>query len=109
MSDDKWLWAMYLVSVLGSILAMLYPRLLGLVRGGPAIAVLYRKPFSSITGYAFGVVAVSAIVSALGFAAFIRGTDLEAPVKDLGLLAYFSAFTFGFGAGSAAEEPLKAP
>jgi hypothetical protein len=104
---NKWLLEMYAVAVIGAVLAMLYPRLLARIKKGPTLsAQLYRASVQGWGGYLATVLAVSCIVTALGFAAFITGS-LEDEVKKLGGLAFFSAFTFGFGAGSATEEPLK--
>lgn len=105
---DRWIIAMYLVSVAGALAAMFWPPLLAAFRNGPGIAQTYRVGGGGNGAYIAAAVVIAFVVSALGFFAFAQSA-LRDDLKALGALAYFSAFTFGFSAGSAIEEPLKKP
>lgn len=105
---DNWILSMYLISVAGALAAMFWPPLLAKFRAGPSISDMYRVGGASNAGYILAAVAIALVVSALGFFAFAQGA-IKDDLKALGALAYFSAFTFGFSAGSAIEEPLKKP
>lgn len=101
MTDNAWILSMYGVSVVGALAGMFYPMLIGTWRAGPGL--LGQRVNFIVAG-----IVIALIVSALGFFAYLNPA-LRDGLKDLGLLAFFSAFTYGFGAGCAIEEPLKKP
>ena len=43
---------------------------------------------------------LSGIAAGLGYVAYMSDEDNRANLKELGFLAYFSAFTYGFGAAA---------
>ena len=115
----NWLWFMFGWSVVGALIAMFWPAFIAIFRTGPSGIRIYRAivvgSISAATTTGIGnwirflavSVLIAVVVSGLGFVAFIRGEDTQQDLHSLGVLAYFMAFTYGFGAGSAIEEPLE--
>ncbi len=52
---------------------------------------------------------IAGIASAVGFAGFLKGPDEQKKLADLGSLAFFMAFNYGFMASSVIEEALRNP
>jgi len=104
---NQWIFEMYTVSFVGALAAMFWPVLLNVFRNGPSLVETYRiGKTTSRVAYFAAAVAIALVVSALGFFAFGQAA-IKDELQALGALAYFSAFTYGFSAGSAIEEPLK--
>lgn len=103
---DGWILSMYMVSVAGALAALFWPPILATFKDGPPVSVLYRTGGSGWGRYIAAAVFIAFAVSALGFFAYAQGA-IKDDLKALGGLAFFSAFTYGFSAGSAIEEPLK--
>lgn len=68
-------------------------------------------PFVRYTGkmIVFLVVAflIALVSTAIGFATFLQNDETRTALQSTGLLAYFSAFNYGFTAASVVSEPLK--
>ena len=87
------------------------------VPGPPIIRFLYRVievillPFIRFTSKMVLFVAVAFLIalisSAVGFAAFLQDEQTRRALEATGLLAYFSAFNYGFTAATLVSEPLK--
>ena len=103
----QWLLIMFLVSVAGSIFALVWPNLVARFRNGPRNQ--YRIPGGGLLGWLLVVVVIGAVLAAVGFGAFLNDKETRDELKALGFLGYFSAFTYGFSTGALVEEPLKKP
>lgn len=85
---------------------------------GPAVLrVLYRiaelvlLPFVKYTGKMLLLITAALLIalvsSAVGFGAFLQDEQTRKTLESTGLLAFFSAFTYGFTTATLVTEPLK--
>jgi len=49
-------------------------------------------------------IVIAAVASAVGFFVFLQDAEVREKLQSLGSLAFFAAFSNGFGAASLAEE-----
>ena len=87
------------------------------VPGPPILRFAYRVlevvllPFVRFTSKMVLFVSVALLIalvsSAVGFAAFLQDEGTRKALESTGILAYFSAFNYGFTAATLVSEPLK--
>ena len=120
-----WTTKMFIVSVIGSFAALMWPILVALYKkksadiykmlsiGGGArsdggfIAYSAILVIGGILGFLILAFVISAIAAAVGFAAFLQDDQKRVAIQNLGSVAYFVAFSYGFSAASLVGEPLK--
>ena len=115
---NEWIIQMFIAAVLGSYAGLLWPILVALYRKQSTqifsmLEIKIMKAnnvlliiFKIILFFAVGLV-IAIIAAAIGFAAFLQDETTRETLKNLGILAYFSAFTYGFSSASLVEEGLK--
>lgn len=107
---DGWIAEMFGVAIGGAFVGLLYPSLVKLFRESAPPLIYVSAALSPGKRWAvyLGVgLVLSAILAALGFVTFLGDEENRQSLKDSGVVAYFAAFTYGFGAASLVEEPLK--
>jgi len=115
---------MFIVSVIGSFAALMWPILVALYKKKSADIYKMLNISASVTGLSLMVsptivavggvlgflilaILISAIAAAVGFAAFLQDDKTRLAIQNLGSAAYFAAFSYGFSAASLVGEPLK--
>ncbi len=106
---NEWLLKMFVVSVVGSAFALMWPLLVARFRAGPKPKYRGTGDSGSTAVWFLVVLVIAAVLAAVGFGVFLGEKDTRDELKALGLLGYFSAFTYGFSTGALIEEPLKKP
>jgi hypothetical protein len=106
-----WLQTMFLWVVVGNYLGLFWPVLVKqFQKDYPPIEPRYAYgvpfPWKVVRLLLVGLV-IAIASAALGFVAFLGDATKQREMEATGVLAYFSAFTYGFGAASFIEEPLK--
>ena len=105
-----WTVWMLIATVVGAFAGIWYPSLVAWFKhnapdyhlssvADPAPLRLFKALVASLL--------ISAIVALLGFVAFLGDAANQTALQATGLLAYVSAFTSGFTAGTVFEEPLR--
>jgi hypothetical protein len=122
----QWLWSMFGVMCAGTFCGLIWPLAIAWWRSQQAELYKWISPPTKYGGVApssfgkfwvdyllpfvkFAIVStfITAVVAALAFGPFLSDGETRKKLYELGWLAYFSAFSAGFAAGSAAEEPMK--
>ncbi len=103
-----WLQRMYLFSAIGSCTGVFWPTLVKLFKMNQPVALENQPPSRRYVVYIVLGVVIGVVVAALTFATFLGSKENQDQLKAAGSIAYFTAFSAGFAAGSLFEEPLKA-
>jgi hypothetical protein len=114
-----WPAQMFLMSVIGSLVGLFWPMLIALwLDQGKRLGILAPEGgIWSRLGPAFRIglrillffvlsVIIGFITAALGISGFMGNERNQEKLQDLGYLAYFSAFAYGFTAASLVGVPL---
>lgn len=102
-----WMSWMFASVAFGSFSGLFWPAVVKAFRKSTPTAVAFSDPRMKILRYLGLGVIIALVVSALGFASFLGTPEQQDALRKLGTLAYFTAYTFGFGTASMIEEPLK--
>jgi hypothetical protein len=108
----SWLQKMFLWVAIGNYVGLFWPLIVKQFQKDYPLEPVYLRGGSLAWKIVrlLGLGLVIAFVSAgLGFVAFLGDATKQQEMQATGVLAYFSAFTYGFGAASFIEEPLKRP
>jgi hypothetical protein len=125
---DTWVLTMFGSAWLGSLVGLLWPILVAMWKrefdwiykwigldtklgaAAPAPSGLWgfwvEKVFPFLRFLLLALI-ISAVAAALGFGAFLQDEKIRNNLKELGLLGYFSAFSFGFTAAGLVGEGMR--
>ncbi len=112
-----WTTEMFFWSVVGAVAGLWYPLLVavwrkemsGLYALGLERTRLSRGARAVLRWLLLGALGVTLgiIIAAVGFGSFLADPARRRELESLGTLAFFTAASYGFSAGSLVAEPLK--